>query len=90
MFCKMETMETSKHGKILNTARKTGLNEAKTTSQKVVYKTAEATGELIGNKIGEKFVKPKPLPDMNSRNFEEIVIPLDKGQEILNKLKQVL
>ena len=39
----METMETSKHGKILNTARKTGLNEAKTASQKVVYKTAETT-----------------------------------------------
>ena len=90
IFCKMETMETSKHGKILNTARKTGLNEAKTASQKVVYKTAETTGELIGNKIGEKFVKPKHVPDMNSRNFEEMVVPLDKGQEILNKLKQVL
>ena len=30
------------------------------------------------------------MSDMNSRNFEEIVIPLEKGQEIFNKLKQVL
>ena len=31
--------------------------------QKVVHKTANATGELIGNKIVKKIVKPKPVPD---------------------------
>ena len=33
------------------------------------------TGDLIGNKIGEEIVKPKPLFDLNSRNAEERVIP---------------
>ena len=45
--------------KILDTATKTGLDTAKTTSKKVVYKTAEATGELIGNNIAKNNVKQK-------------------------------
>ena len=47
--------------KILDSATKTGLDAAKTASKKVVHKTVEATGELIGNKIDEKVVKPKPM-----------------------------
>ena len=47
--------------KILYSATKTGLDAAKTASKKVVHKTDEATGELIGNKIDEKVVKPKPM-----------------------------
>ena len=35
-------------------------------------------------------MKPKPVHDKNSRNFEEIVISPEKSQEILNKLRQVL
>ena len=53
-------------------------------------KKAEATGELIGNKIAEKVVKPKAVPTKNSRNVEEIVIQPEKRQEILHKLRQVL
>ena len=37
-----------------NAATKTGLDVTKTASKIVVLKTAEATGELIGNKISEK------------------------------------
>ena len=47
--------------KILDSATKTGLDAAKTASKKVVHKTVEATEELIGNKIDEKVVKPKPM-----------------------------
>ena len=35
-------------------------------------------------------MKPKPVSDVNSRNAEEIVTPLEKRQEILNELRQVL
>ena len=43
-----------KYGKkLLDTATKTGIDAAKTTSR-VVQKTAEATGDLIENKIGDK------------------------------------
>ena len=59
-------------------------------STNVVHKTAETTGELIGNKIAEKNVKPKSVRDKNSRNFEEILIPLEKRQEMLNGLRKVL
>ena len=45
--------------KIWNTARKTGLDAAKSASKKVFHKAAEATGELLGNKIAEKNVRPK-------------------------------
>ena len=44
-----------KHGKkLIDTATKTGIDAAKTASKRVVQKTAEATGGLIGNKIADK------------------------------------
>ena len=48
--------------------------------KKVVHKTVEATIGLIGNKIAEKIVKPKAVPETNSRNVKEIVIPPEKIQ----------
>ena len=74
----------------MNTATKTGLNAAKTASKEVVHKRAEAAGELIGNNIAEKIVKPKSVNDENSRNIEEIFNPPEKRHEILSKLRQVL
>ena len=82
---------SNKYGKQLSdTANKTGLDALKTASQKVVQKAAEATGEIILNKITDKIVKPKFLPAENLRSVEKIVIPPEKRQEILNELKQVL
>ena len=46
----------------MDTATKTGIDAAKTGSERVVQKTAEATGHLIGNKIADKITsigKPK-------------------------------
>ena len=40
--------------KLMDKARKTRINAAKTASKRVVQKTAEATGDLIGNKIADK------------------------------------
>ena len=73
----------------------TGLDASKTASKKVVHKAAEATGEFIENKIADvlaklnndKIVKEKPVVDENSRNFEEITIPPEKREEILNELR---
>ena len=48
--------------KIMDTAAKTEIDAAKTASKWVVQKTAEATGDLIGNKIVDKITsigKPK-------------------------------
>ena len=76
----------------------TELDALKTTPKKLVHKAAEATGEFIGNKIVDavaksydnKIVKPKRVIDENPRNAEEIIIPPEKREEVLNELKQVL
>ena len=60
-------------GKLLDTAAKAGLDAAK---------PAEETDKLIGNKITKKIVTSKPLPDVNSKNVEEIVISPERRQEI--------
>ena len=71
----------------MNTATKTGLDALKATFKKVVHKAAE---EIIGNTIADKIVKPKSLSDKNSRSDEEIIVPSEKRQEILNEKRQVL
>ena len=38
----------------MDTERKTGIDDAKTTSKRVVQKDAEATVDLIANKIADK------------------------------------
>ena len=46
----------------MDTVTKTGIDAAKITSKRIVQKTAEATGDLIGNKIADKITsigKPK-------------------------------
>ena len=40
--------------KLMDTATKTGIDAAKTTSKRVVKKTAEAAGDLIESKIADK------------------------------------
>ena len=60
--------------KIMDVATKTRTDALKAASKKVVHKTAEGTGELMVNKITDKFVKPKRVPDVNSSNVEKIVI----------------
>ena len=44
----------NKYGKkLLDTTTKIGIDAAKLASKRVVHKTAEATGDLIGNKIAD-------------------------------------
>ena len=47
----------------------------KNLDHKVADEAAGATGEFIGNKIGNKIVKQKPVANENLRNFGEIIIP---------------
>ena len=39
--------------KLMNTATTTGIDASKTASKRVIQKTAEATVDLIGNKIAD-------------------------------------
>ena len=70
--------------KLMDTATETGIDAAKTASKRIVQKTAEATGDLIGNKIADKITsigKPK------EKETEEIYIPLEKRQQIIDDLR---
>ena len=82
----------NKYGKqLLDTNKKKNrITCFKNSDQKAAQKAAEATGEFIENKIADKIVKTKPMLDENSRNAEEIIIPPDKREEIIKKLRQVL
>ena len=74
-----------KYGKkLIDTATKIGIDAAKTASKRVVKKTAEATGDLIGNKItslGKIKSKEK------EKEGQEIYIPPEKRQQIIDDLR---
>ena len=71
----------------MDTATKTRMDAAKTASKRVVQKTAKATGDLIGNnKIADKITsigKPKE----KTNKAEEIDIPPEKRQQIIDHFK---
>ena len=72
----------------MDTATKTGIDAAKTASKRVVQKTAEATGDLIGNKIvGKTTSIGKSKNDDKIKKAEEIYIPPEKRQQIIDDLK---
>ena len=60
----------------------------KTTSKLVVQKTAEATGDLIGNKVDDQITS---LGKTKSKEKEderlEIYIPPEKRQQIIDELR---
>ena len=61
---------------------KQGQETAKTIGKRALNKTAEATGDLIGNKIADKITKPAP-----SKPAQQIQIPPDKRQQIIDELR---
>ena len=74
----------------MDTATKTEIDTAKTASKRVVQKTAEARGDLIGNKIADKITtvgKPKEKEKEKTKEVEEIYIPPEKRQQIIDDLK---
>ena len=80
----------NKYGKkLMDTATKTGMDEAKIASKRVVQKTAEPTGDLIGKKIADKITsigKPKQKPKTKEKP-QEIHIPPEKRQQIIDDLR---
>ena len=77
----------------MDTATKTGIDAVKTASKRAVQKTAEATGDLIGNKVDDKITsvgkskstqKKDEMHEMNET--KEIYIPPEKRQQIINDL----
>ena len=97
---KAGTNFSNKYGKKLtDTAIKTGKDFATNAGKKVVHKSAEATGDLIGNKIADKItslgrskelgpdVKPKNKKEKDETNVmeetQELYIPPEKRKQLL-------
>ena len=78
-----------KYGKkLIDTATKTGIDGAKTASKRVVQKTADATGNLIGNKKADKITSlGKPKENEKTKEIEEIYIRPEKRQQIIDDLR---
>ena len=74
--------------KLIDTATKTGIDAAIIASKRVVQKTAEATGDLIRNNIADKITSiGKPKEKEKTNKVEEIYIPPEKRQQIIDNLK---
>ena len=74
--------------KLMDTATKTGINAAKIVSKRVVQKTAEATGDLIGNNIADRVTSlGKTKSKEKEKEEQESYITLKKRQEIIDGLR---
>ena len=82
----------SKYGKkIIDTTKKEETNLAKIAGKSIVQRSTEGTGDPIGNKIADKITslgKSKNKEKESKINEpEEIVIPPEKRQKIINDLR---
>ena len=85
--------------KLLDCAKKSTTDAIKPASKKTIQKAAEATGDLIGNKIADKITniskKSRELHSQNNEANDEIEIPREryifpeKRQQIMDELKLV-
>ena len=63
----------NKYGKI-------GNDFGKIAGKKILRKSAEATGDLIGSKIADKITSFKSIPKEKTEEDKEIIIPSGKRQ----------
>ena len=71
----MGTSLSNKYGqKLLDSAKKSTADSIKTASKRVIQKTAEQTGDLIGNEISNKIasVLKKPSNNNDNNNNEDV------------------
>ena len=78
--------------KILDNSLSAGKDFAKIAGKKVLTKTAEATGDLIGNKIADRITKSTTNKaqiedDRIMEESQEIIISPEKREQIIKDLK---
>ena len=82
--------------KLLDTAKKSATDAIKIASKRTIQKTAEATGDLIGNKTADKItsISKKPSNISNNDDVELTThkkrhISPEKRQQIINELRLI-
>ena len=79
---KTGTNFNSKYGKkITDTTIKTGKDFATTAGKKMVHKSAEATGDLAGNKIADKITSMSRSKEVNSKELSPADKPRSKKEK---------
>ena len=78
--------------KILDNSLSAGKDFATIAGKKVLTKSAEATGDLIGNKIADRITKSarnngQKEDDRIMEETQEIIIPPEKREQIIRDLK---
>ena len=83
--------------KLIDTANKSATDPIKTASKRAIQKTAEATGDLVGNKIADKITSvsknsTKKLPtideDVESTTHKRYILP-EERQKIIDELRLI-
>ena len=87
-----KSMKKNMLKKILDNSLSTGKDFAKIAGKKVLTKSAEATGDLIGNKIADRITKiarnkDKKEDDRIMEEMQEMLIPPEKTEQIIKDLK---
>ena len=88
---------SNKYGhKLVNTAKKSAADALKIASKREIQKTAEATGDLVGNKVADKITsiskKPASEPHLNAASNEmpkERHISPQERQKIIDELRLI-
>ena len=92
---------SNKYGqKLLDSVKKSTADGIKTASKRAIQKTAEATGDLIGNKIVDKIrsVSKKPAEELHNNDETEDVeiaspnkryIAIEERKQIIEELRLV-
>ena len=78
--------------KILDKSMDAGKDFAKIAGKKVLHKSAETTGEMIGNKIADRITKSsrnkaQKEDDRIMEETQELIIPPEKREHIIRDLK---
>ena len=92
IFDVSKSMKNKYGKKILDNSLSAGKDFAKIAGQKVLTKSAEVTGDLIGNKIADRMTKSarnkeQKEDDRIMEETQEIIIPPEKREQIIRDLK---
>ena len=92
LFDVSKSMKIKYSKKMLNNSLSAGKDFAKIAGKKVLTKSAEATGDLIGNKIADRITKSarkkkQKEDDRIMEKTQEIIIPPEKREQIIRDLK---
>ena len=87
-----KSMKNKYSKKILDNSLSAGKDFAEIAGKKVLTKSAEATGDLIGNKKADRITKSARNKEQNEddrimEETQEILIPPEKREQIIRDLK---